>query len=797
MNAAIETRVEELLAQLTTEEKVSLCHANSKFTIAPVERLGIEELTMSDGPHGVRHEIARDSWSSLNWDNDFCTYLPTNTALAATWNPALGETFGKVLGEEARYRGKDIILGPGINIIRHPLCGRNFEYMSEDPCLIVKMVPGQIRAIQSCDTAACVKHYALNNQELDRNNVNVEVSKKALFEIYLKGFEAAVKEGEAWSFMGAYNRYLGQHCCHNEYLVNDVLKGQWGFDGVYLSDWAGVHDTKEAALYGMDIEMGTEKPYNEFYLADAFAKLVEESPEAAKALDDKVRRILRLMLRVKKFDADRQPGSFNTPEHQQATYDIAKEAMVLLKNTAGVLPLKNPKRLLVVGDNATAKHSRGGNSSGVKALYEVSLLEGLQKRFADCAITYVRTSKGQYDPIPMDKMEIIDMEAGCRAFKCEAYADEGFARAAEVFFEGQPQIKADYNSYVFTAILSAAPGESRAFSFSGSAGTALYLNGEQVKILTAEESTYTFTLPLEQETAVKILCPAADGVAPALLWNTGADVQEPEALAKLAAEADAVIYCGGINHNYDTESFDRKDMKLPAIQNEEIPLLLNANPHTVIALTAGSPVEMPWVEEASTILWTWYAGMEGGNAFAAIVAGDVNPSGKLPFTLPKVLADSPAERYGEYQAGNCRYNEGVFVGYRGFDKDGVEPLFCFGHGESYTAFAYTDLAVTADGDAVTATFTVQNTGAVAGAEIAQVYIGRTQADPTVPVRELKGFAKVLLAPGESRTVTVTVLVEDLREYDEAAEAFRLLCREFTLWVGASSRDLRLEKPFSI
>ena len=388
-----EKRIDDILNEMTLEEKVAMCHANSKFYSNGVERLGIEELALMDGPHGVRSETERDSWNCLNREEDKCTYLPTETALAATFDLSLAKRFGETLGREARYRDKDIILGPGVNIIRTPLCGRNFEYMSEDPCLISKMAPELVKGIESQDVAACVKHYALNNQELDRSGTNPIVSKRALNEIYLKGFKSAIIDGGASSVMGAYNKYKGQHLCHNKYLVNDILKGKWGFKGVYLTDWAGCHDTDEAIFNGLDIEMGTNLPYDEYYLANAFLEKARQDENVRKCLDDKVRRILRLMFSINKLDGERKKGEINTPMHQITAYDIAADGMVLLKNDNKVLPIKRNehKKILVLGPNANKVHSEGGSSSGVRTLYEINPLDGIENRFADvCEIVYVK-----------------------------------------------------------------------------------------------------------------------------------------------------------------------------------------------------------------------------------------------------------------------------------------------------------------------------------------------------------------------------------------------------------------------
>ena len=517
-----EAAVTDLLNAMTDEEKVALCHADSLFTVPGVPRLGIGEVVMSDGPHGVRPEFERDDFVFLDRPEDACTYQPTGTALAATWDPALARRFGEMLGSEARARGKDIILGPGINIIRNPLCGRNFEYMSEDPCLISGLVPEVVQGIESQDVAACVKHFALNNQELDRLEVDVEVSRRALHEIYLKGFYAAVTAGGASTVMGAYNQYEGTHCCHHDYLLNEVLKRRWGFAGAVISDWGGARDGEQAIFGGLDIEMCTScAGYDAYFLADAFLKRVKTDPAARAALEDKARRILRVIFSVRKTDPARLTGEFNTPAHQQTAYDIAAGSMILLKNEGGLLPLSGGGTLLVTGPNADRQHADGGFSSGIRALYEITPLAGIRDRLGD-------------------------------RFAVEYLPDD----------------------------------------------------------------------------------------APDLLTR--------------AAEAAYVIYCGGLSHADDTEAYDRKHMDLPGDQNARIAALLAVNPRTVTVLTAGSPVTMPWIAAAPAVVWTWYAGMEGGHVLADILSGAVCPSGKLPFTLPRAYADTPVARYGEYREGHCR-----------------------------------------------------------------------------------------------------------------------------------------------
>ena len=812
-----ERKIEELLGEMTLEEKVSLCHANSKFYAGGIERMGIGELAMMDGPHGVRSETERDAWTCLNREEDRCTYLPTGTALAATFNPSLGYLFGKTLGAEARYREKDIILGPGVNIIRTPLCGRNFEYMSEDPCLIEKMSPSLVRGIEEEDVAACVKHYALNNQELDRSGTNPIVSRRALYEIYLRGFYAAIIEGGASSVMGAYNKYEGQYMCHNAYLVRDVLKKTWGFPGVYLTDWSGCHDTEEAIYNGLDLEMGTPKPYNEYYLADPFLARARESEEVRALLDDKVRRILRLMFSVGKLGRERKKGAFNTPEHQRIAYDIAKEAMVLLKNEDGVLPVekKSLKKLLVVGPNATAKHAPGGSSSGVRAKYEVSPLEGIKKHLEGvCEVAYESGSIGfTYGQIPTQALNIIEMKAGVRAFRqTMLYKKEDGTTEEKIVYTGDA-VLADTtaDSYRIECSVRMPDTGRYLFRLKSSVGVEFLINGERAVMQNTQkwaanaaiqlslDIPYDFTAGEDVSLVLLIDNPVHNAVFD-FEWITPSEIEAvsgEEALLEKAASADYVIYCGGLDHSFDTEGMDKKHMCLPHAQDVLIPKLAKANPNTVVVLTAGSPVEMPWIDEVKAILWTWYAGMEGGHALADILFGEVSPSGKMPFTLPKKYEDCPVARYGEHKEGDCRYGEDIFVGYRAYDKDGIEPLYPFGHGLSYASFDYSDISVKTFSNSAEVTFTVTNTGSVFAKETAQVYIGDPVCSVVRPIKELRSFVKVALDAGESETVTLPISRMDLCFFDEARGDFVLERGEFTVFVGSSSRDIRLVENFTI
>ncbi len=696
---AISERVDELLSQLTLNEKIAMLHGNSKFTIAGVERLGIPEWKMSDGPHGVREEINRHDWEPAGWDNDFATYLPAGTALASTWNPELAFEFGKVLGREARAREKDIILGPGINIHRTPLCGRNFEYMSEDPYLISKMAVPYIKGVQEQDVAACVKHYALNNQEYERFEVNAIVDERTLREIYLPGFKAAVQEGGALTVMSAYNKFRDKWCSENKYLLTDILKNEWGFEGVVISDWNGTHSTVDAALAGLDIEMGTEKDdYNDYYFADALLKAVEDGDVPVEVIDDKVRRILTAMIRTKVMDKNRSTGEFITERNFAAAKKIAEEAVVLLKNENNLLPLnfESVTSVAVIGDNAITKHAKGGGSSGIKAKYEITPLEGLKNKLGD-------------------RVEI------------------NFAQG--------------YRSTT---------------TFDWSEGT---------KDTSEADADYKIKLRDEAAAAAK--------------------------------EADYVIMFLGLNHHHDMESVDRTDMNLPYQQDELVKAVLNSNPNTIIVLIGGLPVDITeWVDDAPAIIQGWYAGSEAGNVFADILFGDVNPSGKLPFTFPKKLEDSPAHKIGEYPGDddlNVEYREGIFVGYRYFDTYNVEPQFAFGHGLSFTTFNYKSLELSDNklnaGGNITASVTIENSGMRPGSETVQLYIEDVESSVKRPVKELKGFKKISLNPGETAKIEFVLNEESLAFYDEVENKFRTETGSFKIHIGSASNDIRVSDAF--
>jgi len=813
-----ENRINEILGEMTLEEKVAMCHANSKFYSNGVERLGIEELAMMDGPHGVRSEPERHSWACLNREEDKCTYLPTETALAATFNPDLAKRFGETLGSEARYRGKDIILGPGVNIIRTLLCGRNFEYMSEDPCLISKMAPELVKGIESQDVAACVKHYALNNQELDRSGTNPIVSKRALHEIYLKGFKSAIIDGGASSVMGAYNKHEGQYMCHNKYLVKDILKGKWGFNGVYLTDWAGCHDTDEAIFNGLDIEMGTNKPYNEYYLADAFLEKAKQDENVRKCLDDKVRRILRLMFSINKLGKNRKNGEFNTNEHQKTAYDIAAEGIVLLKNDDSVLPIRQTefKKILVLGPNADKVHSEGGSSSGVRTVYEITPLEGIKNRLSGIYdIEYVKeNSSNRHHKIPTQLLEIIEPKAGVRAVKQVSYKkqENGAISVSTDYCNNTDLAVQNAEEYDLNFKVTIPEDGTIGFKVDASIGYSVKINGKtyleqpfgkwsaENRFLWEREFSAEFKKGEIADVEIRIESRGFDALFD-FGWVTQSEamhigVNENELLEK-AKNADYVIYCGGLDHSFDTEGIDRQNMNLPLEQNVTISNLASANPNTVVVITAGSPVEMPWIDNVNAVLWGWYAGMDGGNALADILSGKIVPSGKMPFTLPYKYEDSPVARYGEHKAGDCKYNEDILVGYRGFEYDGIKPMFPFGHGLSYSQFEYSELKVSTTENGVEISCKIKNIGDFEAYETVQLYIGDVECSVKRPIKELIDFKKIKFAVGETKEVTFYFNKEQLSFYDELTDNWKFESGEFKVYIGSSTSDIRLEEKFNI
>lgn len=801
---SIENRVESLLAQMTLEEKIALTHANSKFTVAGIPRLGIPEMWMSDGPHGVRYEIDRHSWASANRDDDFATYLPPLTAVAATWNPEMAELHGDVLGSEARHRGKDVILGPGVNLARLPLYGRNFEYLGEDPYLAARLVVPAVRAIQAHDVAASVKHYALNNQELNRIGVDARPDERTLREVYLPAFEAAVKEGNTQTIMGAYNQVYGTNANQSHKLVKEILKGEWGYQGVLLTDWNVDINTFDAAMNGLDIEMGTDvAQYDDYFLAQPLLAMIQSGEVPESVLDDKVRRVLRVQHRIGMMDPNRRTGERNTEAHQQAARRIISEGIVLLKNEQ-VLPLDPGalKSVLVMGPNADKRHALGGGSSEVKALYEVTPLEGLRAQLGDeVALTVLRGVSGSgLSPIPGDFVASRHWTgtpawqlAKFRPGDQEPYFDDWQVDSAyQVAVPGQTE------RIRLRGILRPRTSGTHRLLVESDGRLSLTLDGQPLLATEGQDAEHSMVLVAGQDYPLELTYEGSDRFI--LGWQAPGDLfVGAEQYMAAAARADAVIYFGGLSHADDRESIDRADLVMPGGQDEIIANLLKANPNTVVMMVGGSPVEMPWESDARAILWGWYGGMEAGNAYADVLLGGVNPSGKLPITLPKRLSDTAPIALDDYNATDSLYKEGVFIGYRWFEQQQIDPLFPFGHGLSYTRFHYDGLRLSSDTvqgqETLTVTVSLTNTGDRAGSEVVQLYLEDLDASVPRPAKELKGFGKLALKPGERGELSMTLGFRDLAFWDINRNDWTVEPGRFRLHIGASVADIRLSKEF--
>lgn len=735
-----ENQIEKLLKKLTLDEKIAMIHAAGLFQTGAVERLGIPPLKCSDGPMGVRCEFHNERWIPIGQNDDNVTYLPSNSALASTWNPELAYQSGQVLGEEARGRGKDVILAPGINIKRDPLCGRNFEYMSEDPNLTAALAVPFIKGVQENDVAACVKHFACNVQETDRLMVDTIVDERTLYEIYLPAFKAAVQEGGSYSLMGAYNKLNGTHCCENKELLDFILREEWGYDGTVISDWGAVHKTKEAAEVTMDVEMSVFPDFDQYKFANPLKEAIEKGEVSESAVDNKVRNILRMMFRLKmigKHKDTRKAGTYNTLAHRTAVLRTAQESMILLKNDKNKLPLdKNKiKKIAVIGQNAAKIHSDGGGSAEIKALYEISPLMGLKTYLGgNVEVVYV---PGYYVP---EKPKTFDNNWQ------ESSLDE----------------LEDTNVGI-------AVREEDQTSENGQEGVEASRKEEEEKAAQKEKENQ-----LVHEKNIKLF---------------------EEAIAA-AKEADEVIFVGGLNHNFDSEGFDRDDMKLPFEQDLLIEELLKVRSDVIITLIGGSPVEMPWRNKAETILWSYYAGMETGNAYAKIIFGEVNPSGKLAESFPAKYEDCVTAKNGQSGIrGKINLSEGLYYGYRYYDKERIKPAFCFGHGLSYSNFVYSNLTLKQEKEgnkAVKVSFSVKNTSKRAGAETAQVYIAPIAPKVDRPAKELKAFKKIKLQPGRTGKVTLTLTSQDFAYFDTDIHGFLADAGDYEILVGASCDDIRLK-----
>lgn len=686
-NAVTEAKINKLIKQMTLEEKISMLHANSIFNTGGVERLGIPGLTMDDGPLGIREDLSADGgWASANLTTDSATFFPNGSAIAATWNPSLANRYGIGIGEEARARKKDILLAPAFNIARTPVCGRTYEYYSEDPFLNAQLAVAAVKGIQSQHVAACVKHYALNNQETDRGRVNVEVSERALREIYLPAFKASIEDGGAWSIMSAYNKVRGEYCSENDYLLNKILKGEWGFKGIVISDWGGTHSTVNAANKGLDIEMGSRPPYEKYYFANPLLDSVKAGIVSEKIIDEKVHRILWVIYKTVLSD-NRPKGSLNTAEHSKTVYDIASESIVLLKNQKHLLPLNKEgfKTIAVIGDNATHTNHLGGFGAGVKARYEITPLQGLQNA--------------------LGKMVEIKFAQGYRAHMVNPRSNN----------------KIDVN---------------------------------------------------EPDSAL---------IAEAVNTAKNSDV--------------AILFIGG-NRDYESEGRDRKDLSLPFGEQALVDAITAVNANTIVVVIGGAPYDLNKIQKNNhTIVWSWYNGSEAGKALADVLTGKINPSGKLPFSFPVALEESPSHSLNTFPGENLttNYKEGILVGYRWYDTKKIAPLYPFGYGLSYTNFVFGSLhtvkTIYSTNETITVSINVRNSGKLAGKETIQLYVSKSGSSIERAEKELKAFKKVMVPAGQLVTVILSIPVKNLAYYNEQNSKWVVEPGKYMLLAGVSSQDI--------
>jgi len=699
-NPAYEPVIDSIIQLLSLEEKIEMIHGTGKFISPGIERLGMLDLKYTDGPTGVREEMERDTWKPLGNTNDSVTFFPTGTALAATWNKDLALKMGIAIGSETNARGKHILLGPGVNIIRTPLCGRNFEYFTEDPCLNIAISNGYIKGVQMQDVAACIKHYALNNQENNRWIIDTKVDARTLNEIYLPVYKAAVYEANVFTFMGAYNKFSGDWLCENDYLLNKILKEQWGFKGIVISDWGATHSTIKAALSGLDVEMGTHKSYNEYFFSEPLLDSVKTGLVAINVIDDKVRRVLRVMYNCKINDPARIKREANTPEICSTAYQLASESIVLLKNDNNILPLdiNSIKSIAIIGENATYKHASGGFGAGVKARYEITPLQGIKNLVANRIIL---------------------------------------------------NIALGYKSHFVSS------GKKKDYSW----------------------------MRYPRDTA---------------------DYSLIEEAVEAAKNSEIAIIFAGSNHGVETEAADRKNIKLPFGQDKLIAAVSKANPRTIVVLVAGSAFDLSEINKhVPAILQSWFNGSEGGHGLADILFGKVNPSGKLPFTIPIKLEDIAAHALGAYSPTDSitEYKEGILVGYRWFDTKNISPLFCFGHGLSYTAFSLSNIQTNKNqfnlNDSISISFDIQNTGKISGYETVQLYVGTDNSKVVRPSKELRAFEKIFLTSGQKKKVSLRITTSDLAYYNTEISDWTIEPTKYLLQIGISSRDIKLTKDIYI
>ena len=800
------SRIDELLKQMTLEEKISILAGADLWHSVAVPRLGIPQFKVTDGPNGTR-----GAWGSMASPS---VATPVGIALGATWNRALVEKVGNVLADELEAKGAQILLAPTINIHRTPIAGRNFECYSEDPFLSGMIASAYIKGIQGRGKGACVKHFVTNDQEHERQSISSEVDERTLREIYLEPFRLAIRNSKPWAVMSAYNRINGTYACENDHTLKDILKGEWGFDGIVMSDWFGTYD-RNVPSGALDLEIpGSARWMSEEHVKRA----LDDGPLTEAMLDDKVRRLLGVIEKAGLFGKPElhPERSEDKPQHRRIMREAAREAIVLLKNN-GTLPFKKTVRsIAVIGPYANAAQILGGGSSSVTPHYVVTPFEGIRNRAGGKIKVEYAPVCHIYKTMPPPAPETLSTPDGRRGLRLSLFAGTEFygtphysevtTRVQYDWWENTvPNVPQDNFSARFEGLFT--PGESgmHTFALNSVGWCKLYLDSKLVVDHWDDEDMgkqKSAKISLEggrsYEIKVEYYWKGDPHSRSLMLGHMPPQPKDTIAEAvKLAKKADMVVVIASLTHEWESEGFDRVDMKLPGAQNELIERVAKANRNTAVVLNAGSPVEMPWVAKVPAVLQLWYDGQEQGNALADVLFGDVNPSGKLPTTFPVRLEDNPAYINYPGENGKVRYGEGIFVGYRYYDKKDVAPLFPFGHGLSYTQFEYSNLRLSTKtilpADTLKAKVDVTNTGRVAGKETVQLYVRDVESTFARPEKELKAFEKVELKPGQKKTVTFTLDREAFWYFDTARNDWNTEAGAFEILIGASSRDIRLKE----
>jgi len=801
-----EKRVEDLLGRLTLEEKISLLSGKDSGQTKDIPRLGIPSMKVIDGPHGV------------GWGNK-ATCFPSGVSMGACWNPKLMRDIGTALARETRGAERHVLLGPCIGIHRTPLGGRNFESFSEDPYHAGVLGVAYVLGVQKEKIGTSIKHYACNNQEWERTTISTELDERALREIYLPHFKMVVEQADPWTVMAAYNKVRGKYCCANPYLLTDILKDEFGFKGVVVSDWGAVHSTVPSANAGLDLEM----PGPGRYFSDDLLKAVQNGDVKEDVIDDKVRRLLRIMFLAGLFDEPDPAlqGALNSPEHAKLAQKLAEEAIVLLQNNYDVLPLdvSKLKSIAVIGPNAN-EYRAGGGSSTVKPENPVTPLAGIQSAVGDkIDVRFAQGCAMPYDlrSVPKEMLTPPDAEPGQHGLKGEYFANknlEGEPALVRIddnidfnWWEGSPapEIPNDEFSVRWTGTFT--PDESGTYELGMTTddGSRLYIDGKLLIDNWVDQAgiTRTAEIALEGGREYELVAEYYEnfGAANARLGWIPTSEEMIDDAKQLAAECDAAIVVVGLSSHFEGEGRDRTDIDLPGAQNQLIQEVVEANPKTVVVLINGTPLDLEeWIETVPAVVEAWYPAQEGGHAVANVLFGKVNPSGKLPVTFPKRLEDNPSYEFYPGANGVVDYKEGIYVGYRYYDTMDVEPRFPFGHGLSYTTFEYDNLNIQSsgrDGDLrITVTADIRNTGERAGAEVAQLYVRDVECTVDRPAKELKGFQKIFLRPGEKRTVAFHFGPEALSFYNPDRKDWVAEPGEFEFLIGSSSKDVRLTGTYN-